>query len=140
MPTTTTVLCPWSDTYSVQIGIIDSQHKSLVNMVNELHQAMLGGMGKQQLGIILSNLIKYTQSHFKTEENLMQSHGYPDYMSHKSAHDSLTKTVLDLQDRFRRNEVGLTVEAMDFLKNWLTNHILGSDKKFAPFLHAKGLR
>ncbi len=139
MVTATTQLFPWSDTYSVKIGLIDSQHKNLVNIINELHQAMITGHGKEQLGIILSTLIKYTQFHFKTEEGLMESHQYPEYSCHKTEHDQLTKTVLDFRDKFQRNELGLTTEVMGFLKDWLSKHILGSDKRYAPFLNAHGV-
>lgn len=140
MATATALLFPWSDTYSVKVGIIDMQHKNLVTIVNDLHQAMVAGHGKDQLGKILSGLIKYTQVHFKTEENLMQSHQYPEYEHHKSEHERLTKTVLDFQGQFQRNEVGLTIEVMEFLKNWLYKHILESDKRYSPFLNAKGVR
>jgi len=49
MAIATAQLFPWSDTYSVKIGIIDMQHKNVVNIVNELHQAMVTGHGKEQL-------------------------------------------------------------------------------------------
>ena len=139
MGTATAVLFPWSDAYSVKIGIIDMQHKNLVGYVNELHQAMLEGHGKEKLGKILSNLIKYTHVHFGTEEKLMQSHGYPYYPQHKAEHDHLSATVVAFQDKFQRNEIGLTIEVMEFLKDWLVKHILGSDKKYAPFLNGKGV-
>ena len=105
MATATVLLFPWSNTYSVQIGIVDAQHKNLLKIVNELHQAMVGGHGKQQLGEILSNLVKYTQVHFNTEEMLMKSHDYPDYLNHKCEHDRLTKTVLDFQSKFQRTKL-----------------------------------
>ncbi|MGD0227655.1 MAG: bacteriohemerythrin [Terriglobia bacterium] len=139
MATATGLLFPWSDTYSVKIGVIDMQHKNLANIINELHQAMVGGQGKQQVVKSLSNLIKYTQIHFKTEENFMVSHQYPDYMNHKTEHDRLTKTVREFQDKFQRNEVGLTIDVMEFLKNWLSKQILGSDQRYAPFLNAQGV-
>jgi hemerythrin-like metal-binding protein len=139
MATATALLFPWNDTLSVKIGVIDMQHKNLVAIVNEMHQAMVAGHGKQELGKILSSLVKYTQEHFKTEENFMESRQYPDYVSHKSEHEKLTQTVLDFQSKFQRNEVGLTIEVMDFLKSWLGKHIMGSDKKYAPFLHSKGV-
>lgn len=139
MATATNVLFPWSDEYSVQIVVIDMQHKKLVGMVNELHQAMVEGHGKDRLGAILSNLINYTHAHFQSEEHFMESCQYPDYANHKKEHDQLTKTVLEFQSKFQKNEVGLTIEVMDFLKNWLGKHILGSDKKYGPFLNAKGL-
>jgi hemerythrin len=140
MATATGLLFPWKETYSVQIGIVDMQHKNLVNIVNELHQAMVAGQGKQELGKILSGLIKYTQIHLKTEENIMELHRYPEYIHHKREHEQLTQTVLDFQSKFQNNEVGLTIDVMDFLKTWLSNHILGSDKKYTPFLNAKGVR
>jgi hemerythrin-like metal-binding protein len=139
MAIATTQLFPWSDIYSVKIGIIDSQHKNLVNIINELHQAMITRHGKEQLGTILSTLIKYTQMHFKTEENLLESHQYPEYARHKTEHDQLTKTVLDFRSKFQRDEIGLTIEVMDFLKDWLIKHILGTDKRYAPFLNARGV-
>jgi hemerythrin len=140
MATASTVLFPWDDSFSVNIGVIDTQHKTLVSMINNLHQAMAKGSGKDELGQILSSLIKYTQGHFATEERLMQLHGYPDFLAHKSEHDRLTRTVMDFQRRFLSNEVGLTVEVMEFLKDWLRKHILGADKKYSPFLNAKGVR
>lgn len=132
-------LFTWDNSFSVNIGVIDMQHKKLVSMVNELQQAMVEGSGKGKLGIILSNLVGYTRGHFRTEERLMQTHAYPDFLAHKSEHDHLTETVMDIQCRFRSNETGLTIEVMEFLKDWLRNHILGSDKKYSPFLNAKGV-
>ena len=139
MATAIALLFPWNETYSVKIGIIDMQHKNLVNIINDLHHAMVTGQGKQQLGKILSNLVRYTQIHFKTEENLMELHKYPGYPQHLSEHEFLNRTVLEFQGKFQRNEVGLTIEVMQFLKDWLGKHILGSDKKYGPFLNAQGL-
>ncbi len=139
MATATTLLFPWSDTYSVKIGIIDAQHKVLVDLINELHHAMITRTGKEQLGKILSNLIKYTQGHFKAEEGILQSNQYPDFINHKAEHERFTKRVLDFQSKFQRNEIGLTIEVMDFLKDWLIKHIMGVDKKYTPFLNSKGV-
>ena len=140
MATATALLFPWSDTYSVKIGIIDMQHKNLVGLVNDLHQAMVLGHARDDLGKLLSGLVKYTQVHFRTEESLMESHKYPDYNQHKLEHEKLTQTVLEFQSKFQKNEVGLTIEVMQFLKDWLAKHILGSDKRYAPFLNAHGVR
>ena len=140
MSIATAVLFPWSDTYSVNIGVVDLQHKNLVNIVNELHRAMIAGKAKLELGKILSNLVKYTQVHFKTEENLMESHHYPDYANHKVQHEHLTKPVLEFQSKFQKNEVGLTLDVMEFLKDWLGKHILATDKKYTPFLNSQGVR
>ena len=140
MATATTLLFPWKDAYSVDIGIVDSQHKILLDLINELHQAMLSGTGKEQLSKVLSKLIKYTQGHFHAEEEIMQSKQYPDFANHKVEHDRFTQTILDFQHKFQKNELGLTIELMNFLKDWLIKHIMGSDKRYAPFLNSKGVR
>ena len=139
MATAPALLFPWSDTYSVKIGLIDMQHKKLVNYINDLYGAMVEGHGKEQLGQILANLVKYTQVHFKTEEGILQSKQYPDIINHKVEHDRFTKKVLDFQAKFQRNEIGLSIEVMDFLKTWLTHHILDSDKRYSPFLNDHGV-
>ena len=60
-------------------------------------------------------------------------------MNHKAEHERFTNAVLDFQSKFRRNEIGLTIDAMEFLKDWLSKHILGSDQRYAPFLNAQGV-
>jgi len=140
MAGTSAVLFPWDNSYSVNVAAMDSQHKNLVGIINELHQAMSTGSGKNKLSEILSKLIGYTKGHFAAEEGLLQSHAYPDLASQKAEHERLTGTVMNFQRRFLSNEIGLTVEVMDFLKNWLRTHILDLDKKYSPFLNGKGVR
>jgi hemerythrin len=124
---------------SVSIKSIDEEHKILVNMINDLHSAMGSGKGKDVMGKILTGLADYTKTHFAFEENLMQKHGYPGYLAHKGQHDALTKQVNDLYIKFAEGKTMVTVEVMHFLKNWLTDHIQNTDKKYAPFLSSKGV-
>ena len=140
MPTATAVLFPWTDVYTVKIAVVDSQHKVLVDLINELHQAMVARRGKESLGGVLARLVKYTKSHFAAEEGILQANQYPDLVNHKAEHERFTQTIVDFQGRFQRNEVAITIDLMDFLKNWLSKHILGVDKKYVPHLSARGVR
>jgi hemerythrin-like metal-binding protein len=139
MATATTLLFPWKNAYSVNIGIVDSQHKVLVDLINDLHQAMMARRGKEQMGKVLSELVQYTQGHFKAEEGILRSNQYPDLVNHQAEHNRFTQTIMDIQGKFQRNEVGLTIELMDFLKDWLIKHIMGVDKKYVPHLSARGV-
>ena len=139
MPTATAVLFPWTDVYSVKVGIIDSQHKVLVDLINELHQAMIARKGKESLGGILANLVKYAKSHFAAEEGILQANRYPELANQKAEHERFTQTIVEYQDRFQRNEVAITIDVMDFLKDWLAKHIMGVDKKYVPHLIARGV-
>ncbi|MEW6219265.1 MAG: bacteriohemerythrin [Thermodesulfobacteriota bacterium] len=129
----------WKNEYSVNIREIDDQHRQLVSMINELDRAMLQGQGKQALGTILGSLISYAGSHFATEERLMRQHGFPGYEEHAGKHAKMTEKVLDLARQHEAGRPALTIEVMKFLQDWLDKHILGTDKKYGPFLNAKGV-
>lgn len=124
---------------SVNIRSIDDQHKKLVALVNNLHDAMSAGKGQQVLGKILDELIEYTKTHFATEERLMIAHTYPGYLSHKKEHDGLTQQVIAIHQDFKAGKPVITVEIMRFLKDWLGRHIKGTDQKYGPFLISKGV-
>lgn len=131
----------WSDKLSVGVDSVDAQHKRLVAMVNELFDAMKGGHGKDALGKTLDGLIQYTVYHFSYEEKLFAQTGYADAARHKAEHEALTSQVLAIQEKMKSGaSFTLSMEVMEFLKNWLVNHILGSDKKFGPHLVSKGIK
>jgi hemerythrin len=131
----------WSDKFSVGVDSVDRQHQRLVTMVNELFDAMKAGHGKDVLEKTLDSLVQYTVYHFSYEEKLFADTGYPDAERHKHEHEDLTKQALAIQEKVRSGaSFALSMEVMEFLKNWLVNHILGSDKKFGPHLLEKGIK
>jgi len=134
-------LISWNDKMNIGIASIDSEHRRLVEMLNTLYDAVQSGKGRDALGPVLDGLIAYTAGHFKNEERLFAETGYPDAVAHKQEHDDLTRQVLDVQAKYKSGASGtLSLEVMNFLKNWLIKHIQGSDKKYGPHLTAKGIR
>jgi len=129
----------WSDNLSVNIKELDEQHKKLLALINELHEAMKSGRGKEVTEKTLGGLIQYVGTHFSTEERLMEKHSYPGFLAHKGEHAKLTKQATDIQSQFLQGKAVVNVELMNFLKSWLQNHILGTDKKYTSFLNAKGV-
>ncbi len=132
-------LITWNDKISVNIAEFDNQHKKLIVIINELNDAMCQGKGKEMMEKILANLIDYTKTHFGAEERLMKTHGYTEYAQHKKEHDDLAGKVLDMQQKYREGKVTISLEVMNFLKNWLTTHIQGTDKKYTQFFKGKGV-
>jgi hemerythrin len=132
-------LITWNESYSVKVKQFDDQHKKLIDMVNELHDAMKVGKGKDLLEKILAGLIQYTVTHFANEERLMKQHNYPGYEQHKKEHNLLTLQVNDVQKKFHEGGAVLSQSVLQFLKEWLQNHIKGTDKNYAPFLNGKGV-
>jgi hemerythrin len=129
----------WKDEYSVNVKEIDQQHKQLVAMVNDLHDAMTQKKGKEVLGTILAKLINYTATHFTAEEKIMEQNGYPDFVEHKAKHEKMVAKVLALQNDHKAGKITLTMDVSNFLQDWLNKHILGTDKKYSAFLNSKGV-
>jgi len=130
----------WTDAYSTGIAEVDQQHKKLIELINSLHDAMVKGQGKDVLGKILRELVDYCASHFAMEERMFDKHGYPDAADHKEKHQKMTSKVLALQAQFEQGKATMTIDVMDFLQQWLDKHILGTDKKYVPFLKSKGVQ
>ena len=129
----------WSGTYSVGVGSVDGQHQNLFAMCRELHAAMAAGQGKAALSRILDRLVRYTVVHFAHEERLMRLYDYPDFAEHKAQHEALTEKVLQFQQEFEAGRAAITVQLLQFLRTWLTQHIQGSDQKLAPYLKQRAV-
>ena len=132
-------LLAWKTEYSVGISEIDQQHKGLVGMMNELHDAMMQGKGSEVLGGILKRLIEYTQVHFKTEEDLFEKYGYPRAKEHIAEHKKLIADVEKFNRDYLADKAILSVDLLDFLGDWLKKHIVVSDRAYTPFLNSKGV-
>jgi len=129
----------WNDSLRVDISVIDQQHRQLIDYINELYRAMKSNQSRSTVGTILGNLIDYTAKHFKTEEDLFDRYGYPETTQHKEIHAKLVEQVLDFQKQFESGASELELPLMEFLKDWLVNHIMKTDKKYAPFLREHGV-
>ncbi len=129
----------WSNNFSMNIGSIDEHHKQLVIMINEMHEALKTGKSRDILGDILNRLAGYAAMHFKHEEDFFQKYDYPAKGAHKKIHDDLVSKVVALKQKFDSGEAAITNDVMSFLKDWLINHILREDKKYAPFLNRNGV-
>ena len=132
-------LIKWDNSYSVSIGEIDHQHMKLVQLINDLHDAMGTGKANAVLTNLIRELVSYTKTHFATEEKYFDRYGYSDASAHKLEHAVFVKKISEFRDEFEHGRLGLSLEIMKFLKDWLLKHIKGTDMKYVPFLTGKGM-
>lgn len=132
-------LIEWGPKYQTGIKSIDSQHEKLVGYINDLHEAMLAGKGGEVVEKILQLLIDYTETHFNYEEKLFEVHKYTKEKEHIRLHSLLVQDIKDFKAKFENGETELTEELMEFLKDWLENHILIEDVKYVNELSSKGV-
>lgn len=130
---TTADLFHWSDDFNVDIQEVDEQHKVLVDLLNQLHHAIMERKGKVVSRVILDQLADYTRTHFLLEESLMRVLHYPGLEIHKKQHEDLIVQIHELQRKLDEEDATITFELLHFLKMWLIQHINESDKRFGDF-------
>ena len=127
-------LVKWRPEYCLGLDEIDEQHRSLLALINDIWRAIVARDEKARIFVLVEELEKYTLSHFSAEEAFMRSTDYPDFARHKWEHQRFVERVVE--EKKRAIAAGtLSLDLMYFLRDWLIEHILVSDKIYAD--HAK---
>ena len=124
----------WDEQYAVHIRLIDDQHKRLFDMIEQFYSALQQKETQRAMSELLTGLTEYALYHFHAEERMMSLNNFPLYAVHKSAHEKFIMTVQEFKDRFDSGKLLIPVEVAQFLKQWLSNHILMTDKYLGRFL------
>lgn len=129
----------WKDEYSVGIKSIDDDHRKLLNLINNFQTAVHYRTDKSFEKESLDEVIAYTKYHFDREENMMREAGYPDIEAHKTIHRAMIAKIESfLVDYDKRGHEALEDVAL-YLKDWLVNHINGTDQEYSALFKEKGL-
>ncbi len=123
----------WMDDYATEVETMDLEHRGLFDAAKGLNEAILEGNGPA-LSQAFGDFVALAESHFRNEEALLCSSGYPGCESHKKKHEKLLAELICFQDRFLRGELRLKNDFLVFLKEWIVHHILTEDRKYGPFL------
>lgn len=124
----------WKKVYSVGILEIDVQHKNLFKLYNDLVDAIYRGEGIKSLQEGLNSLVEYVFMHFNTEEGYMQKYSYPGYEAHKAEHKKLREKVYYIHKDFTEGKPVLTMDVVNFIRDWISDHILVVDMKYKTHL------
>ena len=130
----------WEEKYSVGVKEIDEQHKRFIDILNSLYAAVYASETREKLEEILVNLIKYKNNHFETEEKYFDLYDYENSDEHKKEHQEITKRINEFYKQFKEKRADITLELMDFLENWLVDHVDQQDQKYVECFRKNGLK
>ncbi len=130
----------WTDQLSVGVPSIDRQHKVLISLINELHDAMEKRAGALAARNVLKRVINYAQAHFIYEEGLFSANNYERTDPHMAAHRKIEEKLLTLKETADQPGFDVSEDLMQFLKNWLNNHILKEDMGYSELLKQNNVR
>ena len=122
----------FNDTFKTGIPLVDEEHKKLFDIIGKIHKTLETELVHDKFDAIidiLNELKEYTIVHFADEENYMREIGYEGLARQEILHQNFIDKLneLDLND-VDDNQEAYLYDFLDFLQNWLINHILKVDK------------
>ncbi len=130
----------WEDKYSVGVEEIDNQHKRMFEVINELLDAINTNSTEESLGHIIESLIQYKKFHFATEEKYFKEFNYDETIEHINKHKEFNDKLNALKEKYLNYTVEFAFELVDFLEDWLLNHLTVVDQKYIKCFHEHGLK
>lgn len=128
----------WKENYSVEVDIIDEQHKKLLEIGAQLYDIVSNKANidfYDEILNILESLKDYTVYHFEYEEKLMKEYNYEDLDKHKVEHRKFIQKIMSItEDSIDEKQGNVTMDMILFVADWIENHILKSDKKYSGII------
>ncbi|MCB1183916.1 hemerythrin family protein [bacterium] len=118
--------------------IVDRQHAQFFDLMNGLIEADATHVDPVQINGIIADLADYVQTHFRTEEELMERCGFPHLEEHQLMHAKFAARVEDFHRKFARGEIGIEHEILAYMVEWFTDHIRTEDARYADAFRAAG--
>ncbi len=133
----------WKDRYALGIPEIDRQHGKLFEIGTKVYDlALLNDSYDHYDEImgVLQELLDYTEYHFNYEEELMKTHNYDGIEQQHKDHSFYVLKIKSISSKdIDENQQKTTIEIVDFLSDWISSHILLSDRNYATFFKEKGI-
>jgi len=133
-------LATWDKSYSVSVAKLDEQHQKLFSLLNALHDAMRQGKGQAIIESTLHELALYTVTHFRAEEELLRKSNFPGFAAHQAEHQKFIARVNGFINDLKAGRGASPIPILGFIKDWLTDHIMRTDRAYSAYLNAKGVR
>ncbi len=108
---------------------VDQQHRNLIDMVNQLEEAVEQGRGREGVDRLLNFLGDYAAKHFSMEEKIMTATHCPAAEKNREAHKAMFETYKKWRSNYDQHgfDPKLVIELKNILSEWLVQHICKID-------------
>ena len=130
----------WDKSFSVNVLRFDEEHKNIILIINKMNAALQKNDEREKVSDTLNEMTSYASNHFKAEEDYMRRFEFPEYELHKEEHRKFIKTTVDFCKRVMNGDYNIAFDLLEYLKQWLVNHIQGTDKRYTECFNRNGLK
>lgn len=129
----------WNSEFSVGVHLMDEEHIAILASFNDVCASIEDGKPRTESEGLLRKLLDLTQQHFRSEEALLESTGFPGLANHGNHHKDLNTLMKEYLVRFDRGDLGSSANLLRFLREWITHHIQTEDKVYGIWLNRHGV-
>jgi len=126
----------WGEKYATGIDLIDTQHKELFILTNELFRACMGDE-KALKGVFtetMGRMVDYVRFHFAAEQELLHRIKYPEYPEHKKQHEKLIHDIINAVTAHNKGEKFVPNQFVRTMRDWILSHIAIADRQYAAYI------
>jgi len=127
-------LIEWNDVFMVNIAQMDEEHKKFIELINDFHKALSESRIQEKLTGLLDGLVKYAETHFSSEEKLLEQYKCEELEKQREEHAVFMATMVELRKKYSMGHMVSAIDIMNFLKSWLIDHIMYEDKKYSDYI------
>lgn len=128
----------WTQELYLDIPEIDEQHKRLIELIAEFHNAIERGEREEGIRALFDGVDRYAAIHFAWEEAFLERIGYPDLPKHRETHKIYRQEYMMALERHQQGDPKAIRDLVAFLFSWLYTHIHKTDRRYADFYHQQG--
>ncbi len=125
----------WDKKYALGIPVVDTQHRQLFRLSNELDAKLQAGIRPEEIDALLTHIGEYAARHFAMEEKYMAESDYPGLAEQQETHQAFAKCFVEVYEEFKKK--GLNPEIVNTLRreltDWVREHVTGLDQRFGTY-------
>lgn len=128
-------LIEWRKEFETGIADVDHEHRELVDLINELHEAVRVDADRDTISNFLGEVFARISAHFALEETVMRKHRYDEYEAHKAEHEKLLDEIRDIMDAHEESgSADYQSTLSTTIRDWFVNHFKNKDARLHRLL------
>jgi len=130
----------WGPKFELGVSMIDNQHKRWIQFINELYKGFFDEDNSDNLHNIFKKLMDYTDYHFGFEEKYMEEFHFENFENHKIKHEVFVNDLQKMFSDYLEGNPDVPYHLINFLKEWVVEHVTVHDRKYVELFIKHGIR
>ena len=120
----------WKASFELGLPAIDDEHRNFFEILNRCARAAADGASPSTVELLIQELVTYAAHHFKNEEAALERVGYPELAQQRREHQHFARGL----ELLRSQEAPSLLAALMMARDWLLQHVLGTDRRYVAWI------